>query len=418
MSAVGISTPALPALRTLVRRRVKAHKFKFEALPTPSRRQLLVDVSVIVTGDAKTGIQRVVRALLGQLMALAGPDLDVQPVFASRDHGYCRGKLNPDGSVTSEAEKKGVLHPADIRSGDVFLGLDLAAHLIPDMERDLQSWRRQGVGINFLVYDLLPVMRPEWFPPATSPKFDRWLKVLGRQADQCICISGIVASDLAKALEERGFSTCPKISTIPLGSDLASSYPSPGLPPDVGLLRDWLQRYEVILTVGTLEPRKGHHQLLDAMDHIWNQTPVSNTALLVVGKPGWKTEDLQTRLRDHPENGKRLLWLCDASDELLSEVYRHVAGLVAPSHAEGFGLPLLEALGHGVPVLARKIPIFEEIGGHLFDYFEDDTAARLAESVRTWLRHRRAPGAEAIATLPRWADSAIALLQSLRMVRA
>jgi glycosyltransferase involved in cell wall biosynthesis len=384
----------------------------------PSRRQLLVDVSTIVSGDAGTGIQRVVRALLGKLLEFAGPDLDVQPIFATRDYGYCRAKLNANGTVTSADEVNGVLQPVSIRTGDVFLGLDLAAHLIPHLELDLQRWRHAGVSLNFLVYDLLPVMRPEWFPPTTSPKFERWLKVLGRQADQCICISDVVAKDLFKALENRGFSSFPKISTIPLGFDLSSSYPSRGFPADVSFLRGWLQRHEAILTVGTVEPRKGHNQLIDAMSHHWNETPDSKTALLVVGRPGWKTEKLQARLRGHPENGKRLLWLCDASDELLSELYGHVVGLVAPSHAEGFGLPLLEALGHSIPVLARDIPIFHEIGGNLFDYFEDDAAAPLTERMQTWLRNRRAPSAEAIATLPRWADSATALMQALKMVRA
>ena len=417
MSAATVPAPLLPMLRTTLRRRLKALTLRFEPVSAPDARQLIVDVSVIVQQDVRTGIQRVVRALLGQLSAAAGPDLVVQPVFASRDHGYCRAILTSEGRITS-ASRNSVLQPVVARRGDVFLGLDLAAHLLPQAEADLARWRRDGVAINIMVYDLLPLLRPDWFPPRTARRFDRWLGVLARQADRCICISRAVAQSLTQELAARGAGPLPEVTSIPLGADLAASYPSRGFPADIALLRAWLRRHRVLLSVGTIEPRKGQQQLLAALSRYWQAEPASDVGLLVVGRPGWKTADLQAQLRYHPEQGRRLLWLEGASDELLAELYAGAAGLVAASHGEGFGLPLIEALAHGTPVLARDLPVFREIGGSLFDYFDDDAPAPLAARLQSWLNQARRPTDEARAALPRWADSAAVLMKTLQVTPA
>lgn len=413
MNAGVQSAPLLPAIRTWIRRRINAPKYRFKAASGPSGRQLLVDVSVIVTGDAGTGIQRVVRAILSHLTTLAPDDMSVQPVFATRSHGYCRAKIETDGSLAKSGRNDGVLHPIRVQSGDIFLGLDLAAHIIPHLERDLERWRRQGVTLNFLVYDLLPILRPEWFPASTPSNIDRWLHVLARQADRCICISETVAADVVDALRRRSASAIPAITTIPLGWDLHASYPSRGLPQNVDLIRAWLRHHNAVLAVGTVEPRKGYVELLDAMTFYWNHNLDSKTGLLVIGRRGWKTDPLQRWLRGHPEHGKRLMWLDEATDELLAEIYPRAAGLVAASHGEGFGLPLIEAYAHGLPVLARDLPVFREIGRDDFDYFTDDAPHALSERLDAWLSSPKHPPADIADRLPRWIQSAQALAASI-----
>lgn len=407
------SAPVMPSLKTRFRRSLHARTLRFATATEPTRKQLLVDVSVIISGDARTGIQRVVRALLGQLTAQAGNDLAVQPVFLTRNHGYCRAKFQPDGTVTVLGQEHGLLHPASARAGDVFLGLDLAAHLAPSLEHDLEHWRRLGVSINFLVYDLLPIMQPDWFPPKTPLNVGRWVEMLSRQADRCICISGAVASDLELAFEARGCSRLPLIDTIPLGWDLTESYPSIGLPANIETIRSWLTAHTAVLAVGTIEPRKGYDQLLGAMTEHWQRSPDSNTALLIIGRPGWKTDLLQQHLRSHCEIGKRLIWLDEASDELLAEIYGRVAGLIAASHAEGFGLPLVEALANGTPVLARDIPVFREICGANCEYFEDDSPVPLCARIEAWLARAKTQPVVSRPRLPRWADSGAALMRTL-----
>lgn len=401
--------PLVPMIHSGICRRFKARTLRFESPRVCHTRQLLVDVSVIVRQDARTGIQRVVRALLGQLVAKVSSDVLVQPVFASRDHGYCRATITSDGRLVNASSSHSVLQPVTARRGDVFLGLDLTANILPYAEADLARWRREGVTINFMIYDLLPVIRPDWFPRRTARNFKRWLGVLARQADCCICISDAVAADLAHALMIRAPKAQPRIATIPLGADLVSSHPSRGLPEGVEDLREWLKRHRVLLSVGTIEPRKGHDCLLAGLTELWKLQPNGDTALLLVGRPGWKTKELQHALRDHPEFGRRLRWLDEASDELLAELYASAAGLVSASRGEGFGLPLIEALAHGIPVLARDLPVFREVGGSHFDYFDEDTPGSLASRIEEWMDNASRPTAATIAALPSWANSAVAL---------
>lgn len=401
------------ATQTALRRLWTSHRFAFETQPAASSKQLFVDVSVIIHNDARTGIQRVVRALLRQLCAMPLKNVAVLPVFATRDHGYCHARLSDDGTIRAEGRLTNSRRRAQPSSGDVFLGLDLAANILPYTESEIASWRRKGVAINFVVYDLLPLHQPDWFGGSTVRNFSRWIGVVSRQADRCICISKTVAQALTNELLQRGSRNLPETTDIPLGADLAATFPTYGLPPDVPALRDWVLRHRVLLSVGTIEPRKGHRCVLQAMTHRWQSLPKDDVALLVVGKPGWKTEELQGVLRHHPEYGKRLIWLDGATDQLLAELYASATGLIAASHGEGFGLPLVEALAHGTPVLARDLLVFREVGGDLFQYFSDDATASLAQSIDNWLLALPSEKVPHGAELVTWKESADALVNRL-----
>jgi glycosyltransferase involved in cell wall biosynthesis len=396
-------------VRNALRRLIMAPRFRIERANYPEGRQLLVDVSTIVRADVRTGIQRVVRALLGQLVNADIPGVTVQPIFASRNHGFCKAAFLADGRLVNASGHPKSLQPVEVGKDDIFLGLDLAAQILPAVEGQLAAWRHLGVSINMVVYDLLPSSQPDWFSPKLARNFRSWLGVVARQGDRCICISEAVAQALTQHLSAMNVSPLPVIQTIPLGSDLDASFPSLGLPDDTSSLLGWMQSGRTILTVGTIEPRKGHGKLLDAVDHIWRSDPGSDIALLVVGRAGWRTEQLQERIRSHSEKGKRLVWLDQASDEFLSKIYQTCSGLIAASHQEGFGLPLVEAAANGAPILARDIPVFREVGGSLFDYFDDDSPASLADKIAHWLDTARRPNPAEIAALPSWSDSAAAL---------
>lgn len=381
-------------------------------------RQLLVDVSTIIRTDSRTGIQRVVRALLGEMSKAAPAGVTVQPVFASRNHRFCKAVFTSDGQLTNICDGKPQFQAVTVNAGDVFLGLDLAAQTVPLVERQLGEWRRAGVSINFMVYDLLPLARPEWFSERLVRNFRRWLGVVARLGDSCICISETVAQNLRHDLSRYAVQQRPAIVTIPLGADLQSSFPSRGLSADCRSTLEWVEQTQPLMTVGTIEPRKGHDRLLDAFDCLWRKSPDSDLALLIVGRPGWKTERIQDRIRQHPEYGKRLIWLDGASDEFLAELYSRCGGVISASLQEGFGLPLIEGLAYGAPVLARDIPVFREVGGSLFDYFDSDAPSDLAGRIVEWVAKRRPPSSAEIARLPRWSDSAAALLDNLGLAQA
>jgi glycosyltransferase involved in cell wall biosynthesis len=95
------------------------------------------------------------------------------------------------------------------------------------------------------------------------------------------------------------------------------------------------------------------------------------------------------RIRNCAELGKRLLWLEGISDEYLSRVYAASSCLLAPSEGEGYGLPLIEAAQHKLPIIARDIPVFREVAGDGAYYFSGRAAEDLERAVKAWLELRQ-----------------------------
>ena len=139
------------------------------------------------------------------------------------------------------------------------------------------------------------------------------------------------------------------------------------------------------LMVGTIEPRKGHEIVLNTFERLWGKG--QDDKLCIIGRPGWNMDSFAERLRSHPEAGKRLLLIENASDELLLDAYQKADALIQASAGEGFGLPLIEAGDYGKPVLCSDIPVFHEIGGENVLYFRRDPEG-LADCIRYFKEHR------------------------------
>ena len=168
-----------------------------------------------------------------------------------------------------------------------------------------------------------------------------------------------------------------------MGADVENSAPSRGLPTDATQTLKAIQSKTSFLTVGTLEPRKGHLQTLAAFELLWQEQIDVN--LVIVGKKGWMVDALAERINTHAELGKRLFWLDGISDEYLESIYKASACLVSASEGEGFGLPLIEAAKQGIPILARDLPVFREVAGDHAFYFTGLSAEDLALAVKDWL---------------------------------
>lgn len=362
-----------------------AHTLALNFPPRPRRRQLLVDVSALAQVDLGTGIQRVTRAILREWLLSPPAGWSVEPVYATPDapgyryaRRYASRFLGIDEAWAEDA-------PVDAWAADVFLVLDLATSLVSLQEAFLSSLRGRGVAILFVVYDLLPVLRPDCFPEGVSTFFSPWLQTIARVADGLVCISRATLGDLRTWLDsEQPQRQWPlRLGYSHLGADIENSAPSTGLPADAGETLRCLQQRSTFLMVGTVEPRKGYAQTLAAFERLWAQGCDLN--LVIVGKQGWMVEALVERLRAHPESGRRLFWLQGISDEYLERIYAASTCLIAASEAEGFGLPLIEAARHRLPIIARDIPVFREVAGEHAFYFKADWPEELAEAIRKWL---------------------------------
>lgn len=403
----GVTKAVRPAARALWLRR-NGHSFVRQESTPKSR--LMVDVSNIIQGDAQTGIQRVVRAIWSEFQRRELPDLQLIPVFATASHGYCEAPSNFLEINPARIPPK----VATAGPGDMFLGLDLSAHQLPRYRSQLQAWRKAGTTIHIVVYDLLPLLKPQWFSGRATEHFGKWFEVVATESDQAICISRQVTRDIRDYLALKYAGSSLETATIPMGSDIAASMPSAGMDPVLLQLVDTLRSRSAILMVGTIEPRKGYDVALAAFEHLWDRDEGEVPDLVIVGKPGWRTSELQHRLRTHPEIGNRLHWLETVSDEGLSKLYGRCRGLLMTSFGEGFGLPLLEASAYGKPVLARNLPVFREQNLPNVSYFEDDSPEALGERL---LDLANSDERWDELSLPTWSDCADALLERLNSNR-
>jgi glycosyltransferase involved in cell wall biosynthesis len=239
------------------------------------------------------------------------------------------------------------------------------------------------VAVHYVVYDLLPVQLPQFFP-TDAVHFVPWLHRVAHSTG-AVCISQTVAQDLRNwiAIYVPPRAIAPAIAWFHLGADIDTSQPTRGLPPDAPDVFAKLAARPTFLMVATLEPRKGHRQALAAFEALWARGVAVN--LVLVGKPGWYVDDLVARLAQHPEQGQRLFWLNDASDEYLERLYGASTCLIAASEGEGFGLPLIEAAQHGLPILARNLAVFREVAGAHATYFDGSAPADLMAAIEAWL---------------------------------
>ncbi|EAT07851.1 Glycosyl transferase, group 1 [Sphingomonas sp. SKA58] len=335
------------------------------------------------------------------------------PVAATARRGYAVAHYDPDSLTFSLPARSAPLVKA--ASGDIFLGLDLAAHRLIRHRRQIAGWRRAGASINLVVYDLLPLQRPDWFPESTGRNFRGWIKVLMRHADRAICISEQVARDLHDMLQTAPAMSLNRIEigVMPLSGAIEQSSPTMGMSAEEDAALAQLNGQKMVLVVGTIEPRKGHDSLIAAMEHLWQIDPTAPW-LVVVGRPGWRTESLQAHMRELARRQPRFLWLDSATDEVLTAIYARASLVAVPSRGEGYGLPVAEALRHGCKVLARDLPVLRELERPGLYFFTDEAPTALAARLVEILHHPDpAPFVGA-----GWDDSARALLRALKLVDA
>lgn len=349
------------------------------------RRRLLVDVSTIAQRDVRTGIQRVVRATVSALQRAQNARFEVCLVAADKDNAYRH--LRPDWLHQDSRAALDLVSYEEVavRPDDIFLALDLTASTLPRHERLLSKWRSMGVFVCTVVYDLLPITNPRWFTFKLKRNFSRWLRVVARQSDAILAISDAIATQMAQWLREDGeVDREVPIHKLQLANDIPASLPNHGLPDCAPATFEWMKRKPTVLMVGTIEPRKGYTEALAAFDWLWRRAG-NSPQLLVVGRPGWKTRMVQNMLRRRSGLDGPFLWLESVSDEFLQGLYDHADGLLVTSKGEGFGLPLIEAIAHGCPVLARNLPVFRELAQPGITFFDDDRRASLGAVIAQWL---------------------------------
>ena len=290
--------------------------------------------------------------------------------------------------------------PLQVQEGDQLLLLDSSWHA--DFFALAERLKQQGVGIVSVIYDLIPLTHPQFCDAGLVKVFDQWFDWIARTADGFMAISKTISEQVERELHLRlGADEAGRRwhGHFHLGSELDLVRADAPLQPE--LRRMFAQKEPVYLMVSTIEPRKNHAYLLDAFELLWAQG--STARLCIIGKVGWKCEALIERINKHPLNNKCLFMFNGINDKSLEYAYSNARALVFPSYAEGFGLPLVEAMQRGLPAMASDIPVFREIGGDFMAYFDLNDPQTLAAHIRAFEATGEFPAARPV-TEWQWVD--------------
>jgi glycosyltransferase involved in cell wall biosynthesis len=226
----------------------------------------------------------------------------------------------------------------------------------------------------YFVHDLIPITHPEYCRAGESDRHRERMRTVLATAKGVIGNSRATLDELSDFARGEGLPKPLSIAAL-LGSDpLPPQVPAPD------------SRRATFVVVGTIEARKNHLLLLNIWSRLVDRLGSEAPQLLIIGQRGWNADavfdilERDLRLRGHVQE------LNHCSDDELARHLASARALLFPSFAEGFGLPLVEALAMGVPVIASNLPVFREIGGAMATYLAPNDQAGWEQAITDYAR--------------------------------
>jgi glycosyltransferase involved in cell wall biosynthesis len=251
-----------------------------------------------------------------------------------------------------------------------------AANFPLDSNRHV-AWLDQRPDIRpvVFVHDLLPLERPDWFWAGEPSRHARRLNLLVRRGAAAIVASAEVEQSLRRRLDQGGRRNFPIFRR---GLPVSEIFSEPAT------LDPRLAGARFFIVCGTIEPRKNHLLLLGIWRDLVARQGADAPKLIIVGNRGWNSKEIVAALAREAPHG-RVIEVAGLPTRDYKILLDHCCALLAPSFAEGFGLPVAEALAAGTPIIASDIPPFREQGGDRVTYLgpfsrEDWREAILASS--------------------------------------
>jgi len=327
---------------------------------------ILIDVTRLMSRQLKgrlpTGVDRVsleyLRHFAGRSTALvrfAGQWLELSPNDSERVYA---GLLSPAGNVQFLYRRlvaKALFqrlrqrrYPPRILFNTGHSGLEKNQYA-----QRLQHFKFKPV---FFVHDLIPITHPEYCRPGEAAKHHARMRTVLNHA------GGVIANSIATQASLAAYASHHALPMPPL---VVASLAPPQLlnPASIARLN---KPYFVML--GTIEPRKNHWLLLQIWRKLVETLGDQAPRLVVIGQRGWECENVVDLLERCEALQGFVLEVAACSDAQLVTWLQHAQALLFPSFAEGFGMPLVEALSIGLPVIASDLPVFREIAGNIPEY--------------------------------------------------
>ena len=342
---------------------------------------IFVDISDIVRIDVGTGVQRVTKNIIKYLPKLSKRKVifvySKSNEFEIQSFRYC--------STFSENEEIKNEDIIELIPNDVLFFPEISIKQTLGKEKYLKSLHEKGINIVYYIYDLIPIRFPDACPDFYNNIFSKYIDIVLDISSEIICDSKATADDVQKYMNEKRSDKIGhlKIDWGHLGCDFGNNSNFGKSLENSDIVFESIKSRRTFLAVSTIEPRKMYDQLIKAFEILWNKNNDIN--LVIVGRNGWCTENLVKQIENHVEINKRLFKFSNINDEYLNKLYNNSTCYIMASKAEGFGLGIIEASYHNLPLILRDIPIFRELVGEKAFYFSGFTGKDLANAIEEWL---------------------------------
>lgn len=236
--------------------------------------------------------------------------------------------------------------------------------------------RLKGSGLRplFFVYDMIPLSHPECFVAKEADSHRRRIETITETGSGVITCSHATA----KALKDYAHA-----NNLPLPPSVIAPL-APALLPTPQKESFLDKPYFVML--GTIEPRKNHWLMLQIWKQLVENLGEKAPCLVIIGTRGWENGNVFALLDRSPLLKKIVLEKSNCSDEELATWLKHARALLFPSFIEGYGMPLVEALAVGTPVIASDIGVFREIAGDIPEYIDPLKTKRWAQLIVEYMQ--------------------------------
>lgn len=338
------------------------------SMPGRVRRDILLDVSRLVwrwwRGGLPTGIDRVCLAYVAHFGSRA------RAVVQRRGHQFvldaarsdrlfdllCRGREGFRSGFTALAAGAFLsVNGRPPQRGQLYLNVGHTGLNEPSLPRWIEQ---HGLRAVYFIHDLIPLTHPQYCRPGEVDKHRRRIENVLASASGVIGNSQATIDHLATFAAER---------RLPIPAAVASFIAGPPVPAS---LEPVLLARPHFITVGTIEGRKNHILLLRIWERLARRLGPQAPLLIIVGQRGWEAADALAMLdrSDCLKDHVREFGTC--GDEELANFIAGARALLMPSFAEGFGIPVAEALQLGTPVIASDLPAYREFAGDIPTYLD------------------------------------------------
>lgn len=270
--------------------------------------------------------------------------------------------------------------------------------------------RQMEVRPLFLVHDLIPLSHPEYCRPKERGRHAQRMNAALSLASGIITNSAATLQDFSRYADSVGMALPP--SVVALLAPGMNEWPV-GEPP---------VKKPYFVMLGTIEPRKNHWLILQLWRRLIEQFGEAAPQLVVIGQRGWECENVVDLLERCVVLRGFVHEISACSDPELVSYLAHSQALLFPSFAEGYGMPVAEALSYGVPVIASDLPVFREIAGNIPEYVDPLDGRAWMDMISAYSENNSSLRAAQLARLssfraPQWSshfERVDALLDQLR----